>query len=61
MSPKAIEAIALLLAEALKAGIQVSTLLQEARTQGAISDETWSQILLDLDDAEDLWHGTSGG
>ena len=61
MTPQAVNAIALLIGEALKAGITISGLLQEARANGAISDETWANILLDLDQAEELWHGTPGG
>jgi hypothetical protein len=55
MSPVVLEALVLLTAEAIKGGIQISHILREAKEQGQISDETWTAILLDIDQAEDLW------
>lgn len=56
MNAAMISAIATLLSEAVITGYSVSAILKEAKEKGGISDETWDQIMMDVDGAVAEWN-----
>ena len=57
MSGAQIQAIALLVAEATKAGVSVAQILRDARDNGGVSDDKWAEINAAIDGAENAWEG----
>jgi hypothetical protein len=55
MSPALLEALILLLGEAMRSGVQISHVLAEAKEKGQVSEETWAAILQDIDASEEIW------
>ncbi len=55
MTSGTITAVAYLLAEMAAAGVSISQILGEARGSGKVSPERWSEIMSEIETAEDLW------
>lgn len=55
MTPGTINAIALLLTEAIIAGNSIATILAEAKATGKVPPEQWAAIMAEIRGAEALW------
>jgi len=60
MTPGAVTAIALLVAELVAAGGSISALLREAQKSDRVSPERWASIMSEIRAAEDLWSRAPG-
>ena len=55
MTPTMIAALATLLAEAAASGVEIATILEEARKTGRVPPEQWAAIRQQVDRAEQAW------
>lgn len=55
MTGAQIQAIAILVAEAAKAGVSVVEILRESRDNGGVSDDQWAEINAAIHGAENAW------
>lgn len=55
MDPLTAQALISLLAQAMVSGVKISRILSDAKELGGVSDGVWSDILLDIFNAEELW------
>jgi hypothetical protein len=58
MNSQTIGAVALLLSEAVKAGVTVKAIMDEANAQGYVSDETWRMVRDNVKQANMEWENS---